>query len=420
MSLERVTSQYDDSLSERFLMSGVPYTSQYFTLSMQKLETLKPCFRPLIEQRWPDTAFKCGLNDANREEYVYVDSIKDAKKQSVIVGMLYKEMKLRPSPLAEYASVVHVKQQILPKYISEDDRLFIEDETVRMPIRDCKVLNPQLMVTGVIVCLKGVINDQGEFETEEYMLPGQYLTIPFVPAAEEKYVAFVSGLQIAEANVDHSALMLLKDFILGNTPLNDLSRKITRLIVAGNGVGNCDIQSLVECDVYLSQLASCVYIDVMPGDADPSNRNIPQQPIIPCFFEHSKRYGTFKSVTNPYFFSVDGIRFLGTSGQSVKGVCDYSMLSEIDALKLSVMSRLIAPTAPDTLGCHPEAKGLTLEKNEEFPHIVFSGNCSEYAFSALGNGGEPPVALCVPKFRTLPSIVLVSLSTLKAKLIKLC
>ncbi|KAK1933374.1 DNA polymerase alpha subunit B family protein [Babesia divergens] len=413
MAVNRAVCVYDDSYSQRFKMVGVPYANQYYSLSMDKLETLRPCLRSLIERRWPDTVFASSGEATTAGRYVYVQSIKDARDCCVIVGSLYKDMKLRPSALEEYSEQVKLKQKVVAKYTSEDDRLCIEDQTFRMGIRG-SVMNPQLLVTGLIVSMRGKINEQGEFEVEDYLLPGTplYLTIP--APIEEKYIAMVSG-----AETDRNSLLLLKNFLLGNTPLGDLCSKITRLVVAGNAVGKCDVKSLVECDVYFSQLASSMDVDVMPGDSDPSNRNFPQQPIHPCFFEHSRRYKSFQSTTNPYFFAADGVRLLGTSGQAVKGICDYSTLSELEALKLTVMARCITPTAPDTLGCHPEARGFTLEKDEEFPHVIFSGNCSDFGACALGADGGPPVAICIPTFKTQPSIVLLSLSTLQARLIKL-
>ncbi|GIX60847.1 DNA polymerase delta small subunit [Babesia caballi] len=418
MGEERSTCTYDNELSKRFRMVGVPYANQYFTLSAEKLESLRPCFRAAIERRWPEAIAESNGDEDDSRRYVHVKAIKDAKARCVIIGALFKDMKLRPSPLEEYSEEVQLKQKLVAKYASEDDRLFIEDQSIRMGIRGT-LLNPQKFVTGLIIALKGIINDQGEFDCEDYLLPGPPLSIPLPPSSGEKYLALVSGLGIADVGSSHNALLLLKHFLMGNTPLTNLSSKVARLVVAGNGIGKCDVTSLVDCDVYISQLAATLPVDLMPGDADPSNRNLPQQPIHPCFFEHSKRYGTFQSTTNPHFFSVDGVRFLGTSGQAVKGMCDFSELTELEALELTVKSRCIAPTAPDTLGCHPEAGGFTLAEDSEFPHVIFSGNASQYATAIVGDSGGSPRVICVPSFVEQPSIVLVSLATLEATLVKL-
>ncbi|GFE53104.1 DNA polymerase delta small subunit [Babesia ovis] len=417
MATERATGAYDDGLSQRFRLVGVPYANQYFTFSTEKLESLRPCFFPLIEHRWPDAVLDSSSSDYTAGRYVYVPSIKDAKAQSVIIGTIYKDMKLRPSPLEEYSEQVKLKQQLTAKYTSEDDRLFIEDHSIRIALKG-SLLDPQKLVTGLVIALKGFINDQGEFDCEDYIYPGPPLSISLPPSTDEKYVALVSGLDLSSQTSSRSALLLLRDFIFGNTPLYDLSSKVVRLVIAGNGIGKCDVAALAQCDVYFAQLAATIPVDLMPGDSDPSNRNLPQQPIHPTFLEHSKRYGTFQSTTNPYFFSVDGVRFLGTSGQAVKGICDYSHLSELDALKLTASARFIAPTAPDTLGCHPEARVFNLTEDSEYPHVIFSGNCNEYATDEMGKPGALPRVICVPSFTRQPSIILVPLSTLQPRLIR--
>ncbi|ORM40031.1 DNA polymerase delta small subunit [Babesia sp. Xinjiang] len=418
MVLERAVSVYDGSLSQRFRITGAPYANQYFTLSTEKLESLRPCFFPLIRQRWPDVVLQDNAEDCTPGRYVYVRYIKDAKAHSVVIGTIYKDMKLRPTPLEEYSEQVKLKQKLTAKYTSEDDTLFIEDDSIRVALRG-SLMDPHKLVTGLVVAVKGIINEQGEFECEDYMHPGPPPSITLPPATDVKYIALVSGLDIAGGSSSRNSLLLLKDFVLGNTPAGDLSSKVVRLVIAGNGIGKCDVPALAECDVYFSQLAATVAVDLMPGDADPSNRNLPQQPIHPSFLEHSKRYGTFQSTTNPYFFSVDGVRFLGTSGQAVKGICDYSTLSELDALKLTVSARCIAPTAPDTLGCHPEARGFNLTEDTEFPHVLFSGNAHEFAYARITASGPAPCVICVPSFSEQPSIVLVSLSTLETRLIRL-
>lgn len=181
----------------------------------------------------------------------------------------------------------------------------------------------------------------------------------------------------------------------------------------------------------------------MPGLNDPTNLNLPQQPIHPYLFEHSSRLNTFRSTTNPYTFEIEGIRFLGTSGENVKMIKMSSNLSDLESLQLAINSRCIAPTAGDTLGCYPFKQNdplnicLPMHKDEEFPHVIFAGNCDKYATgllcdsdSLLSTRASNEVTnhiskntfdfkqanvrlVCVPKFVDKPSITLVKIATLE-------
>ena len=86
----------------------------------------------------------------------------------------------------------------------------------------------------------------------------------------------------------------------------------------------------------------------MPGEHDPANFTLPQQPFHPCMFPHSARFFSFHAVTNPcvsmrsalaahatltlvccglclarYEADIGGVRFLGTSGQPLNDMRKY-------------------------------------------------------------------------------------------------
>lgn len=79
-------------------------------------------------------------------------------------------------------------------------------------------------------------------------------------------------------------------------------------------------------------------------------------------------------VTNPHEFEVDGISFLGTSGQNIDDIYKYS----VEENRLMLLQRVLdwghlVPTAPDTLTCYP------LSDSDPFilksaPHVFFVGN----------------------------------------------
>lgn len=70
----------------------------------------------------------------------------------------------------------------------------------------------------------------------------------------------------------------------------------------------------------LAELAAAVPVDVMPGAGDPANYTLPQQPLHRCLLPGAAAYSSLHRAPNPHDFSVDGMAFLGTSGQNVDDV----------------------------------------------------------------------------------------------------
>lgn len=89
----------------------------------------------------------------------------------------------------------------------------------------------------------------------------------------------------------------------------------------------------------------------MPGEFDPSNHLMPQQPFYTCMFPKATQCEAFQSVSNPYEFSLSGMRFLGTSGQPVNNIKSLSGYNDsLNILESCLKWGHLAPTAPDTLG----------------------------------------------------------------------
>ena len=55
-------------------------------------------------------------------------------------------------------------------------------------------------------------------------------------------------------------------------------------------------------------ISGCVDVDLMPGEYDPTNFTIPQQPLHKCMFQQASRFPTFTTVTNPYDCTIEGVR----------------------------------------------------------------------------------------------------------------
>ena len=104
-------------------------------------------------------------------------------------------------------------------------------------------------------------------------------------------------------------------------------------------------------DGILQEFSSGIDVDLMPGENDPANQIMPQQPLHCCLFPKAGKFKTLKMVPNPYMFEVCGVTFLGTSGQNLEDVMKNSNISDpIEALECLVRWSHLAPTCPDTLG----------------------------------------------------------------------
>ncbi|CAM9630869.1 unnamed protein product, partial [Hapterophycus canaliculatus] len=187
---------------------------------------------------------------------------------------------------------------------------------------------------------------------------------------------------------DPLLVSLLVDFVAGYLggaeDQERTSARIGRVIVCGDSVAapsaellsagtgpskrlNAEQQRLVaspmkELDNILALLAAAAPVDVMPGESDPANYTLPQQPLHPCLLRNASRFGSLKRVTNPHEAKIGGRVFLGSAGQPLKDMERYTT-SGPDApgakppclrrLEETLEWRHMAPTAPETLGCYP-------------------------------------------------------------------
>jgi len=243
------------------------------------------------------------------------------------------------------------------------------------------------------------------------------------------YLALVSGLNLGGSS-DPLLPQLLTDWLaglLGSPAEQALAARVTRLIVAGDSV--CALAApagaasardasrlagpLRSADSLLAQLASALPLDVMPGRNDPSNAALPQQPLHGCLLPEASRFeATLGRVTNPHECLVGGVRVLGTSGQNVDDLyrctgCESRLAAACATLEWGHM----APSAPDTLSCHP------FHDRDPFlicdtPHIYFAGNQPAYGSTMVRRGGCATRVVLVPSFAATGTVVLVNLETL--------
>lgn len=312
------------------------------------------------------------------------------------------------------------------KYLSPagEDQIMLEDESGRIRLVE-KTLRISMLVTGCIIAVIGTENANGDFEVYGITYPG----LPPQPQRWERddsltrltsgsrkrksetqgrnseggKVAFVSGLGISGDFADTMAMELFMEYLLGEAGGPDDQKevgKISRLIIAGNSISEGTILGPEEpsekkaskkygydasaynpaptthFDQFLATLLPSIPITLLPGESDPANASMPQQPIHPAIFPRSRAYsavpgskepGWFDSVTNPWEGEVEGWRLMGNGGQPIDDVFKYVEGDD----RLEMMENLLrwrcgAPTAPDTL-CKPY---LQISHSESYKKVL--------------------------------------------------
>ncbi|KAF7804141.1 DNA polymerase delta small subunit [Senna tora] len=355
-------------------------------------------------------------------------------KECVIVGTLYKHMKLKPCILDEYSKERSAMPLVKPhNFMHPDDHLVLEDESGRVKLSG--LLLPSVYITGIVVAIQGKETGAGDFLVQDVLeagLPPQ-IELP-LKSKEDKYVVLVSGLSIGSSNSNPLQFQLLIDHItghLGDEKEQNIASQIVHVVIAGNSVefprGLLNGQNLAakdlsrlsepikELDILLNQITAGLPLDIMPGPSDPANFSLPQQPLHRCLFPGSSTYNTFRSCTNPHCFELDNIRFLGTSGQNVDDLEKYSEAKDkLEFMERTLKWRHLAPTAPNTLGCYPYT-----DKDpfflESCPHVYFVGNQDKYETRVIkGSEGQLVRLICVPKFNETGVAVMLNLRNLES------
>lgn len=425
--LHRKQSHYQN-LDEVFMVRNEVYRgqqySQIYFARLHMLRTLLHSLAPL----WKPHITVCtvlGLEEG---------------KECIIVGTLYKHMKLKPCILDEYAKevVLYNKRSVVPlvkphNFMHPDDHLVLEDESGRVKLEGTRLL-PSAYVTGVVAAFLGKESGAGSFLVQDFLeagLPPQ-IERP-LKLGDDKYVVLVSGLSVGNNTSNPLQFQLLVDHItghLGDEKEQRIAADIVHVVIAGNSVefakglfsgqnmGPKDLTKLSEpfreLDILLTQIAAGVSLDIMPGPNDPANFALPQQPLNRCLFPGSSVYNTFRSCTNPHSFELDGIRFLGTSGQNIDDLEKYSEAKDkLEFIEKTLRWRHLAPTAPNTLGCYPftDRDPFVLES---CPHVYFVGNQHTYESRLIkGPEGQMTRIITIPRFCETGVAVVLNLRNLE-------
>lgn len=288
----------------------------------------------------------------------------------------------------------------------------------------------------------------------------------------DEYLAIVSGLSIGGTPSADAHIQMIVEYLSGETGGPDdqmLASQITRLIIAGNSLcqvyGDNDDEDeenrprkansaaqpsfstnpSVVLSAYLHDLASTLPVHILPGANDPAGVILPQQPFPRAMFGKAAGFETFRCETNPVWLRIECggesehvtangasssnstsnstplIRsVLATAGQPVLDMYQYLPTPPSTHLSITCSTlkwRHMAPTAPDTLWCHPfrEKDPFVLQ---ETPDLYVVGGMPEFGTELVGTPTRKCRVVLVPSFSETGCLVLVNLRTLAVRCVK--
>ncbi|XP_031618741.1 DNA polymerase delta small subunit isoform X2 [Contarinia nasturtii] len=435
-SIKKTTDNYQRLSTATFVDSSVrfqlkdkktDYSKQFAHIYAQRLDQMRPLLQAKAAEKWGD---KYPIKKM-------ADLREDNPEKCVILGTTFVHQKLKPSILREISEETQLTPQpVRQNFADESDMVILEDEVQRIQLLGEFPVHQ--FVTGIVVAVLGYENDEGKFVVEDHMFYECGPQKPLKELTSSPLLVFVSGLDQSATHDFTMSLELFQQWLYGNLPNFDKdmdfeASNVVRVIVAGNSVrttmevraktilmrqpeSTVTLQAVKAVDDLLYGWSQSVNVDLMPGEFDPSNCMLPQQPMHHCMFPNSAPCGAFKCVTNPYEFCIEDRLILGTSGQNVTNIQKYSHIEDtLDALKSIAKWSILAPTAPDTLPCYPyyDDDPFVIK---QCPNILFAGNMPEFKTGFFeGPDGQKSRLICVPSFSQTESVAVVNLRTLECK-----
>ena len=450
---ERLQYEANDG-SDRFRLpfQRRDYQRQYYHMYSARLEQLRQRIIDTVKRYSPDAVIK-RLSD--------LDTIEEGESV-VVIGTLFKNQILKPSILKEVGEETAIDRSTpdseieeLDEYIDDSDELVLEDELQRARLHFGSDIQTKFrvnqFVTGIVCGVLGsmipteVLGCGGKFCVEDMFFP-DYPRQNVSNSPKDKYVAFISGLGLSGSTGTDilGAIELASEWLTGEageTEDQENNTKIVKLVIAGNslaaetkdknilrtakyltsGQTAKSIEAVNTLDDILEKFASGLDVDLMPGENDPANQNLPQQPLHGCLFPKATKF-LLKTVPNPHIFKVDGHSFLGTSGQNIDDILRNSdMKNPLDAMEAILRWSHIAPTCPDTLGSFPFDKSDPFVI-DELPRVMFVGNQESFDTRELELRSTNKLArarnvllISLPKFSQTKTMILLNLKSMKCE-----
>mmetsp|Transcript_9702 Transcript_9702/g.18676 ORF Transcript_9702/g.18676 Transcript_9702/m.18676 type:complete len:513 (-) Transcript_9702:85-1623(-) len=425
LSSKTVNTLHQDNLdqvvrSHRFSQGEPDWYNQYCNSYNDRLQKLRGPVLQQARSMWSGKVDSCCFLAA----MVGCKRL-TAGSQVVVVGIVFKDMKARPSLVCQYRDAEPLSRGVsMPSSVSDaprsfctsNDVLWLEDRSFRMQLvlpGDHKLA----LVTGLVIAVRGSLRNDGRFRVVGWCLAQVPPSLPLT-CANGDFVAFTSGLHLGtDSTMQMECLTQLVDFLIAGNG-------VKRLIVCGGlfAPGLKPTDGLGASQALLERLLSAaISIDVMPGPRDPTNQSLPQMPVHLALLPGLQGCKHACPVTNPYECEFHGFRILGHSGQPVSDMLQCTQnKSPMEALVMSLNALHLAPTAPDTLTAQPIPQDDPFVM-ETVPHVLFSGGHAkaDCMWWPSSQGVGPGTAcVCVPAFHLQPAVVLVSSHNLKDARVK--
>ncbi|XP_011866402.1 PREDICTED: DNA polymerase delta subunit 2-like [Vollenhovia emeryi] len=418
----------------RFKLTAREYNGNSLNVYTARLNDLREDTLRRARRKWID--------------YPYVEvsrlTLETPGRSCILVGVLYKDQRLKPSLLRDLSKELQLEAQPSNSYASADDKLFLEDETLRVRLAGGH-MDVQEVVTGLVCAVLGRELENGTFWVEDWCFPG-YSPKPSsssVSSVEDGKILLVSGLDLV-SNTDELSLDLLSEWLTGMAGCASTQKEeavIARIIIAGNAIRGSakvyshkgyheikshdqlkikeDVMAMHKLDAFLSNILHCCCVVLMPGEFDPTcNYSMPQQPFHPCTLQKSARFKSMHGATNPWIASIGGRVVAGSCGGpivDIMKIAGLAQLSPLEWLERTLIWRHYAPTGPDTLATYPFFKNDPFVM-DEWPDIYFAGNMDEYDTKLVtADEGHAVRLICVPKFSETKTAVLVNLQNLSTQ-----
>lgn len=326
--------------------------------------------------------------------------------ETVVIGVVFKVMKLKPSAMSALAGSIGVEP--VQSAISDDDSMWLEDESGRLDLLPRGTLGVHDFVSGQVLAFRGRL-DGGKFQFADFVFPK--LPAP-VPHMAQGKIAFLSAPLWGQPS---PRTMRFCRWLADDLPGASLMPKdIGHIVVVGDALGPQPKDPkemrnyLKHCDAQVALVASVAPLTIIPGSRDPTTFSLPQKPLHRSITKLSYSHGSLQRASNPAEMLAGDFRLIALASQSEQDVRLYSNIrSSLDSVTLCVKSRCLAPTAPDTLCCVPTSGDNDPFVITDSPHVVVVGT-DEAGCTVLENG---TLIVCLSSFSTTGEVTVVDIST---------